>query len=701
MLILTEKPSVAKAFAEALNVPRKNNFWENNNYCIVNALGHLLENYSPEDYDPALKNWSLDGLPIIPEKVNFKPIEKTKEQLAVVKNCFIRRKNDPFLLATDAEREGELIGAEILDYVGFSNYSNARRFWVSEALTPEVITAGIKNAKPLFEYTSYKNQGFARQQADWLVGMNLTRLITLKTGKLLHFGRVQTALLAAIYQREKSIAHFIPEPYFEVKALLQGERTFSVKLINPDNEEYPARFNKDSKILSNIENIKNSKSGRIIKIDKEKKTVQPPQLFNLTALQKEAHKKYGYSPEKTLNIAQSLYEKHKCLSYPRTPSRVMGDENVTLVKSIYDKLLSAYKKTCREEAMSGTDSSLINADNKRLFNSAELQDHHALIPLSPLPGKLADDKIGFICDCSKEEIDIYTLVFDRFFTLLKPPYIYNSILINIDISGFTFTGNGIEVLQTGWKTYNDTDDDEDESLQNYSGLEDNKYYPVSSIYTEENKTQPKKHYTFTSLLQLMENPRNEEGKRLIGLGTPATRGAILQKLLDRKYINLSKKNVLITDEGKFLIENILKNDELAAFVSIPETTRWEEHLYDNIHAFISGIKDFIRRSVQNTDMESFQFEKKSLGKCPVCKGDIYEGKKNYYCSNHKPEKPCFSIWKEICKAAVTPSDVQTMLSGKKTKFKKCISKAGKEFKAAFYLSDNNVKMEFEDKKILL
>jgi len=174
MLILTEKPSVAKAFADALGVTRKDNYYENGEHCIVNALGHLLENYSPEDYDPSLKKWDLDSLPIIPEHVKFKAVEKTKAQLSVIKSCFARRKNDPFLLATDAEREGELIGAEILDFVGFNNYSGAKRFWVSEALTPEVIKKGIEKAKPLAEYKPYRDQGFARQFADWLVGMNLT-----------------------------------------------------------------------------------------------------------------------------------------------------------------------------------------------------------------------------------------------------------------------------------------------------------------------------------------------------------------------------------------------------------------------------------------------------------------------------------------------------------------------------------------------
>jgi DNA topoisomerase-3 len=692
MLILTEKPSVAKAFADALGVTRKENYWENSEHCIVNALGHLLEDYSPEDYDPALKKWSLEGLPIIPEKVKYKEIEKTKAQLAVVKNCFNRHKNDPFLLATDAEREGELIGAEILDYVGFTGYARARRFWVSEALTPEVIRKGIENARPLAEYKPYRDQGFARQFADWLVGMNLTRLVTLKSNKLLHFGRVQTAVLGAVYEREKSITNFAPEYFFEVKAVLQGENAFSVKLVNKDNAEYPTRFTTNSGLPA-IEEVqkavdKNSmKTGTITEISKEKKNIPSPQLFNLTALQKEAHKKYGLSPEQTLDIAQTLYEKHKCLSYPRTPSRVMGNDNVELIKSIYDKLVNGVSPIPQflKFYSTGADSTLISIDNKRLFNSAELQDHHALIPLEHLPSR-----------CSEEETAVYNIVLQRFFTALKPPYIYNSISIGVDISGHKFIGNGIEVLQDGWKAAINEDEEE---LEDYSGLVQGKEYKVSSVETQEKKTEPKKHYTFASLLQLMENPRGGDGKHLTGLGTPATRGAILQKLVDRKYASLKGKNIIISDDGKFLIENILKNDGLSAFISVPETTRWEEQLHNNTAAFIEGIKDFVRGAVKNTGMDAYQHEKKSLGRCPLCGGDVYEGNKNYYCGNYKAEKPCrFTIWKEICHASVNHSDMQTLLIGRQTKVKKCVSMAGKEFNAKFELVDGKIEFRFENKK---
>ena len=683
MLILTEKPSVAAAFADALGVPRKGGYWENGEHCVVNAVGHLLENYNPEDYDPVLKKWALDTLPIVPETVKYKAVEKTKEQLALVKKCFDAHSGDPLLLATDAEREGELIGDEILVHVGFTNFASAKRFWVSEALTPNVIRSGIENAKPLLDYASYRDQGYARQHADWLIGMNLTRLVSLKCGKLLTVGRVQTALLGAIYEREKSIAAFTKEKYVEVKAVLHSDHPFSVKLINQDNDEFPTRFQEQSPALKAIEDKKDSmKRGTITKLAKERKVVHPRQLFNLTALQKEAHKQFSYAPEQTLNIAQALYEKHKCLSYPRTPSRVMGDENVSLVKGIYDTLGEQFP-----DMAAGTDASLISGSNKRVFNSAELVDHHALIPLTAIPA-----------EASEEERNVFSLVFKQFFTVFKPDYIYHAIKITVAIADFHFQGNGIEILQPGWKATQDDDDDEDEqSKENYAGLAEGGEYAVASVVKEEKYTEPKKHYTYASLLQLMENPRGEDGKRLTGLGTPATRGSILKKLFDRNYLALKGKNVLVSEDGTFLIENIKRNEALANFISIPETTRWEEELHNNTGTFLDGIKTFVRHAVETTAMEHYQAEKTSLGKCPLCGGDIYEGKKSCYCSNYKNEPACrFAIWKEIAGAAVTTSDVQALLAGKQTKMKKCKSKAGKEFQAAFKLEAGEVKFIFDN-----
>jgi DNA topoisomerase-3 len=242
MIILTEKSSVAAAFADALDCQKKQGYYENDKYYIVYAIGHLLTLYMPEQYDVAFKKWRLEDLPIIPEIMLYSPIEKTKRQLDVIKKCFEQHKGDSLLLATDAEREGELIGATILHYVGFKNYQTAKRFWVSEALTKEVILTGIKNAKPLNDYQQYKIEGYARQHADWIIGINLTRLVTLECGTFLTVGRVQSAILGAMYIRDKQIAAFKKEKYYELQVVLQGENPFTVKLINPNDKDFPFRF---------------------------------------------------------------------------------------------------------------------------------------------------------------------------------------------------------------------------------------------------------------------------------------------------------------------------------------------------------------------------------------------------------------------------------------------------------------------------
>lgn len=680
MLILTEKPSVAQAFAAALGVPRKDGFWENAEYCIVSALGHLLEDFRPEDYDPRYAKWKLEDLPIIPDRIRFKPIEKTKKQLDLVKQCFDTHRDDQLLLATDAEREGEVIGAEILDYAGFNDYSRARRFWVSEALTREVILAGIKNAKPLAEYASYKEQGFARQRADWLVGMNISRLVALGSGALnIAAGRVQTAVLAAVYQREKEIASFSKEKYFEAAARLQAESPFTVKLLNPDNKEFPHRFAENSPLVSAaLEKITVPSDANITSLAKEKKTVPPPQLYNLTALQKDAHKRFSYTPEETLAAAQALYEKHKCQSYPRTPSRVMGDGNVELVKSVFDKLKPLYG-----EQAQGADSQAVHGGNKRVFNSSELADHHALIPLAPLPDEASEPERG-----------VFMLVVNRFFTVFKPDYTYNAVKLTADISGFAFAGTGVELIQAGWK--GGARDDDEEKTENYAGIEEGKTYPVLSVSSEEKFTEPKKHYTYASLLSLMENPRGEDGVHLAGLGTAATRGAILKKLADRKYTELKGKSIVITDDGKFLVEALLKNDTLRPLASIPETTRWEETLRQDPRKLVADIETFVRNAVANAAFDRAAPEKESLGKCPLCAQEVFEGKKNYYCSGYKNDPPCrFVIWKEISGAAVSATDAKLMLLGQKTKMKKGSSRAGKPFEASFYLQGPEVKFLFK------
>jgi DNA topoisomerase-3 len=353
----------------------------------------------------------------------------------------------------------------------------------------------------------------------------------------------------------------------------------------------------------------------------------------------------------------------------------MGDENIDLVKEIFNKLKTAYA-----EQSAGALEAAITGNNKRLFNSAELQDHHALLPLAVLPS-----------GASKAEADVYGLVLNRFFITLKPPYIYHSITILVNIQKHIFTGNGIEIIQSGWKK--GIKNENDDNAQSFAGVQENGSYPVEALNVEEKYTEPKKHYTYATLLQLMENPRNEDGKHLVGLGTPATRGSILKTLADRQYMSLQGKSILITDKGKFLINVIYKNPTLKQFISIPESTRWEEQLHSNADVFLAGIKSFVKNVVKTTIAETYQKQETSLGKCPLCGNLVREGQKNYYCGGYK--NGCkFSIWKEVSHASISSNEAAALLAGKKTRIKKCKNKDGKQFEARFYLQDGQIKFDF-------
>lgn len=673
MIILTEKPSVAEAIASAIGgYQKQKGFFSKGKDCIVSAQGHLLTLNEPEDYDIKFKKWTLEDLPICPEKLYYKPIEKNLYVLNKIKKCFQEFDDSEFILATDAEREGEVIGAEILNYLKYSN-SSAKRFWVSEALTKDVVLSGLKNAKPLINFEKYKREGFARAHADWLVGMNISRLISVSAKTLCTFGRVQTAILAAIYLREKSIAEFVPVPYQQLEIITSKDKKKFSLFLTKDNSD---RFSKnDSYLFQAVNDISISQNIKIVKIEKQKKTENPPQLFNITGLQKYCSQYYKIAPAKTLEIAQSLYEDLKCLSYPRTPSVVLGDDNIELYKNKYDLLSTAFP-----ELSQGCDNLKISQDNKRLFNSEKLQDHHGLIPLDIIPDS-----------ATKEQRQVYEAVLKRFFDVIKPPFIYEQCKVFAKIKDYDFTGSGRIIIQNGFKT------ELDDEVQDFPELKENNILQVEQSEILNKLTKPKKHYTNASILALMENPKGEDENlgKLVGLGTPATKADIIEKLLNREYIVQQGQTLLITEKGKFLIEAILKVPELKDFISITKTTEWEEKLAENPEGFLLEIKSFIKSKIQNIHINDVWVDP-GLGTCPVChKGHIKENAKAFSCTEWK--NGCsFSIWKEICGAKITASDVSILLKGGKTKPKKMTSKAGKDFSAPLSLINGKIEFVFKN-----
>ena len=690
VFILTEKPSVAKDIAAALGgfAYDKAGFYRRGGDCIVPASGHVLELFLPEDYDEKYEKWSLENLPIVPQKMRYKPIEKTKAVLQKIKACFKNFDSTDFVLATDADREGELIGALILDYVHFANYSGARRFWVSEALTQEVVLNGLKNARPLAEYEPYKNSGYSRQHADWLIGMNATQLVTLQTGKFLTFGRVQTAVLGAIYLRDRSIANFKSEPYFQYRIAAKklvsndtksGGMEFDMRLTAEDGGE---RFS--SSRAAPIEAARNeAREGCeliVASVSRQKKIEMPPQLLNITGLQKLCAKLHQMSPKRTLEVAQELYEKLKCLSYPRTASTVLGDDNVELYREKLALLAKAYP-----EFADGCHVEKADIKNRRLFNSEKAAGHHALIPLAVLPE-----------NATEEQKTVYAVVLRQFFNMVKEPHEYMQTEVVAKSAHCMFKATGKTVMRQGWKRETISVSNDTEETAQLPELHEGERLSVMKGVIVQKETQPKKHFTNATLLSMMENPKSEDAEhaRLAGIGTGATRAAIIDELLRRQYIRQENQYLLITGTGKFLIETVLETPALANFISIKTTTEWEQMLQDNPEKFLSGIKEFVKTEIPKIAISrKWQApEEDSLGICPECrKGKILAGKKNYSCSEYR-NGCAFAVWRAVSGCTVTASDVKLLLQGKKTRVKKMTSKSGKPFSASLVL--HGKKLEF-------
>lgn len=579
-LIITEKSSVAKDFADALDckwLPERKTYLNKSEQTeIVYCVGHLFSLKEPELYDIKFKNWST--LPVIPKNFEYRINESVKPISKQVISLLQEYKNDTIIIATDADREGELIARECLLMAGITDRTKIFRFWESQALTKNVILSGLKNAKPLSEYDGLAESGFARQAADWLVGINFSRLMTNKIHKTISVGRVQTAILAEIARRDKKIREFTPETYCEFYAEFNGDKNLAGILLN--TKDGGTRFS-DSAVYSDLLNI-SGKNSVITANESDRKTIQPPQLYNLADLQKDAFKKYEFSPEKTLVIIQKLYEVHKCVSYPRTPSKVMGTKNAELVRTLYEQFSASYAKynsliTCAEK---------ITADNKRIFDDKKLEAHHALIPLNFIP-----------VEANEEERKIYGMILNRFMCVVAPDYIYDEQTILAESEGYLFNLKGRKIIQNGWKEFCESDKEE-ESTEQDSPVLDVQNLRITNIVKKMKKTKAPKHYNDASILSFMENPKSEdEQNSLCGIGTQATRHTFIPKLKSRNYITSDGKNIEITETGREVLSKIY-NSPLKDLTDAGKTTEWEEKLSSNPPEFLIQIKSYVKESVK-------------------------------------------------------------------------------------------------------
>ena len=556
-VILTEKPSVARDIAKALGkYTHDKDHIRAGEYVIVWAMGHLLE----IDDSVAPQRWDLESLPIFPEKFLYRA---KNSHFFAVKNVLAQAKE--VIVATDAGREGELIARLILMNSGWKAWERTYRFWTSKALTPEVVRKELKALKPIKEFDSLFWSAIARQHADWLVGINLTRAVSLKAGNgVWSVGRVQTPTLALIVRRTIERENFKPQPYFVIKGVFSKDgRVYEGLLVFKEKEERLS----EEKAREIVKELEKESTGEVVAFQEEKKREYAPPLFSLTSLQRRANEKFGWSASKTLRIAQRLYEELKCISYPRTDAQHLSEENKELVKEVL-------KKLGREDLIENVDKV-----GKRVFDDSKLTDHHAIIPLDRLPESANED-----------DKKLYELIKARFFAVFMPTFEYLSFKVITKLGKYEFLSYGRKVLALGWRKVEPLE----ETQPDLSFLRKGDRVKKEKVLAQKKFTEPPPAYTEGSLLKEMEK---------LSLGTPATRASIIETLKERGYVFLKGKSLIATEKGKALIKFL----EGRKIIQPEMTSEWEKKL-ESIYTqkqgkrgyeeFLEGIKGFVKEELQ-------------------------------------------------------------------------------------------------------
>ena len=609
-LVLAEKPSVARDIARVLGAKRSaDGFIEGDKYVITWALGHLVTLADPDAYDEKYKAWRLEDLPMLPEKMKLVVIKQTSKQYRTVSKLMGRADIDRLIIATDAGREGELVARWIMMKAHFKK--PAFRLWISSQ-TDRAIKEGFSKLRPAKEYDNLYFSAQARAEADWLVGLNVTRALTCRFNAQLSAGRVQTPTLALIVQREEEILAFKPKDYFTLQALFKG---FSATFRDSKNN---TRFS-DRAFVEGIQKSLAGKSAVVSKLEKAAKKQAPPAAYDLTELQRDANKKFGYSAKQTLSLMQSLYERHKVLTYPRTDSRYITDD---IVATIPERLRAIAQGPYQKAAMTLYRKPL---STKYIVNNAKVTDHHAIIPTEQ-PANFS--KLTF------DERNIYDLVVKRFLAVLSEPCEYDEVKVTLDIGSKSFYAKGKAIKKDGWReVYGSATDEEDEDAeiksQKLPELKQGMTLPVLNTKIVTGKTRPPARYTEATLLSAMENPSKQIADKKLkaiiettsGLGTPATRADIIEKLFDNFSIERVGKEIHPTAKGKQLIRIVppdLKSAEL--------TAQWEQQLQNiskgtgSMKKFIGEMRDYSTKLVSMVIASNAQYthDNATKEKCPVC-----------------------------------------------------------------------------------
>ena len=592
ILVLAEKPSVGRDIARVLGCKNeKNGYIEGPKYIVTWALGHLVTLADPESYGEKYKSWNIDDLPILPKYLKTVVIKKSSKQFNTVKAQINRDDVSDIVIATDAGREGELVARWIIEKAQVKK--PLKRLWISSS-TDKAIKEGFAKLKEGKEYDNLYHSAIARAEADWIVGINATRALTTKHNAQLSCGRVQTPTIAMILKREKEIMEFKPKNYYGI-SLVASKGNSELKFTWQDKNNATSSFNEE-KIDNTINKIKNNDI-KIVKVNKSHKKKYSPALYDLTELQRDANKIFGYSAKETLSIMQKLYEHHKILTYPRTDSRYLTDDIVeTLADRVRAVNVSDYSRVCTKLLKSKINS------NKSFVDNSKVSDHHAIIP--------TEEKV-FLGDLSDKERKIYDLVVKRFLAVLCPPFEYEQTSISGEVCGVDFSAKGNKIISLGWReTYKDSDDDE--SYDSIPTLKEGEVLNVVKLSKTTGKTNPPGYLNEGTLLTAMEKN---------GLGTVATRADIIEKLFNSFLIEKKGKDIYITSKGKQLLELVpseLKTPEL--------TSSWEAKLLDiskgklNKNNFINDMKNYSKdvvKEIKNSDSK-FKHDNLTKNRCPEC-----------------------------------------------------------------------------------
>lgn len=619
-LVLAEKPSVARDIARVLGCSKKlNGAIEGNRYVVTWALGHLVTLADPEEYDKKYKEWKLEDLPMMPKKMELVVIKQTAKQYHAVKTQLYRKDVNEIIIATDAGREGELVARWILEKSGCRK--PIKRLWIS-SVTDKAIKAGFSSLKDGREYDTLYSAAWARAEADWLVGINATRALTCKYNAQLSCGRVQTPTLAMIEKREEEIRSFKPETYYGINLMAEG-----IRFTWQDKKSGSARsFSKER-----IETLKQKMQGAslfIKEVEKKAKKTYAPALYDLTELQRDANKKFGFSAKETLNIMQRLYENHKILTYPRTDSRYLSSDVIgTLKERLKACAVGPYKK------MAGSLSMKPVKANKSFVDDKKVSDHHAIIPT---------EQFVQLEHLTNEERKIYDLVVRRFLAVLYPPFEYEQTTVKAGCEEEEFLAKGKIVLKEGWKeAYEGSwSDEEDEEQKGESALREQKLPNLEKGMQFSNNirieiitgtTRPPAHFNEATLLSAMENPvrymesRDAKTVKTLGetggLGTVATRADIIDKLFHSFLMEKRGKEIFITSKGRQLLKLVpedLKKPELTADWENKLSKIAEGKLKDKI--FLSEIRIYAQELTKEikTGDGTFRHDNLTNTKCPVC-----------------------------------------------------------------------------------